>query len=84
MPLVILACRVMQSLMEPHLREQIIPTTYMDYGLHRTPKKMAGCPPGTNRCAWRALPDYYWLWVVRQWSRRSPGAAAYPNRSADG
>jgi hypothetical protein len=39
MPIVILACRVMQGLMESHLRSQTIPT-YMDYGLHRTPQKL--------------------------------------------
>ncbi|GAB4531314.1 MAG: DUF1638 domain-containing protein [Anaerolineae bacterium] len=40
-PVVILACRVMQSLIEPHLRDdEPIPTTYMDYGLHIWPEKM--------------------------------------------
>ncbi len=40
MPLVILACQVLQSLMEPHLPDAAIPATYMDYGLHRTPPLM--------------------------------------------
>ncbi len=40
MPLVILACKVLQSLMEPHLRDVKIPTTFMEYGFHRTPQLM--------------------------------------------
>lgn len=40
MPLVILACRVLQSLMEPYLREAAIPATFLEYGLHRTPSLM--------------------------------------------
>lgn len=40
MPLVILACRVLQSLIEPHLRDTAIPTTFMEYGFHRTPQLM--------------------------------------------
>jgi hypothetical protein len=41
-PVVILACQVMQSLIQPHLSDDgDIPTTYMDYGLHIRPEKMA-------------------------------------------
>ncbi len=40
MPLVILACRVLQSVMEPYLRESGLPATFMDYGFHRTPQLM--------------------------------------------
>ncbi len=40
MPLVILACRVLQSLMAPFVRETGTPATFMDYGLHRTPQLM--------------------------------------------
>jgi hypothetical protein len=40
MPLVILACKVLESLMEPQLRQVVIPATFMDYGLHRTPVLM--------------------------------------------
>jgi hypothetical protein len=39
-PVVILACQVMHSLIQPHLPNTQIPTTYMDYGLHTHPKKM--------------------------------------------
>jgi hypothetical protein len=39
-PLVVLACKVLQSLMEPHLRQAPVPATFMDYGLHRTPQLM--------------------------------------------
>jgi hypothetical protein len=38
---VILACQVMQSLIQPHLRDADVPTIYMDYGLHVRPRKMA-------------------------------------------
>jgi hypothetical protein len=37
---VILACQVMQSLIQPHLSETDVPVTYMDYGLHVRPEKM--------------------------------------------
>jgi hypothetical protein len=40
MPLVILACRIMQTLMEPHLREAPLPATFLEYGFHRTPQLM--------------------------------------------
>jgi hypothetical protein len=40
-PVVILACQVMQSLIQPHLRNGDIPVIYMDYGLHVRPQKMA-------------------------------------------
>lgn len=40
MPLVVLACRVLQSLMEPYLRQAAIPATFMEYGLHNTPQLM--------------------------------------------
>jgi len=39
-PLVILSCKVLQSLMEPYLRQAPVPATFMDYGLHRTPQLM--------------------------------------------
>jgi hypothetical protein len=40
-PVVILACQVMQSLIQPHLRNGEVPVIYMDYGLHVRPQKMA-------------------------------------------
>jgi len=41
-PVVILACQVMQSLIQPHMpKREDIPTIYMDYGLHVRPEKMA-------------------------------------------
>jgi hypothetical protein len=40
-PVVILACQVMQSLIQPHLRDGQVPVIYMDYGLHIRPQKMA-------------------------------------------
>lgn len=40
MPIVILACKVLQSLIEPHLPDAKMPATFMDYGLHRTPQLM--------------------------------------------
>ena len=40
-PVVILACQVMQSLIQPHLPDATLPATYMDYGLHIRPQKMA-------------------------------------------
>jgi hypothetical protein len=39
-PVVILACHVMQSLIQPHLPDADIPVTYLDYGLHIRPQKM--------------------------------------------
>lgn len=39
-PIVVLACQVMQSLIQPHLTHADYPTQYMDYGLHIQPKKM--------------------------------------------
>jgi hypothetical protein len=39
-PVIILACQVMQSLIQPHLPDGKIPTTYLDYGLHIRPDKM--------------------------------------------
>lgn len=40
MPIVVLACRVLQSLMEPYLRDAPVPATFMEYGFHRTPQLM--------------------------------------------
>jgi len=41
-PVVILACHVMQSLIQPHLaNDEDIPTIYMDYGLHVRPERMS-------------------------------------------
>jgi Protein of unknown function (DUF1638) len=40
MPIVILACKVLESLMEPHLRDAKLPATFMEYGFHRTPQLM--------------------------------------------
>jgi hypothetical protein len=40
MPLVIIACRVLQSLMEPRLKAAGTPATFMEYGFHRTPQLM--------------------------------------------
>lgn len=39
-PVVILACQVMQSLIQPHLPDGMVPVTYLDYGLHIRPEKM--------------------------------------------
>ena len=41
MPLLILACRVMQALMEPYLQASRVPATFLEYGFHRTPQLMA-------------------------------------------
>jgi hypothetical protein len=41
MPWVIIACRVLECLLVPHLRNGAISAIFMDYGLHRTPEKMA-------------------------------------------
>lgn len=41
MPLVIVACRVMQALMEPYLQAARLPATFLEYGFHRTPQLMA-------------------------------------------
>jgi hypothetical protein len=38
-PLVVVACRVLQSLIDPRLRDGVT-AVYMDYGLHRTPQLM--------------------------------------------
>jgi hypothetical protein len=46
MPLVILACRVLESLMEPYRREAGISALFMEYGLHRTPELMAAALQG--------------------------------------
>ena len=40
MPPIILACRVLQSLVESNLHGTALPSTFMDYGLHRTPQLM--------------------------------------------
>lgn len=40
MPVVILACKVLESLMEPHLRAAKMPAIFMEYGFHRTPQLM--------------------------------------------
>lgn len=39
-PFVVLACRVLETMLSPHARAQHIPASYIDYGYHRTPKKM--------------------------------------------
>jgi hypothetical protein len=39
-PIFILACQVMQSLIEPHSPKTDVPTQYMDYGLHVRPQNM--------------------------------------------
>jgi hypothetical protein len=40
MPLYILACRVLQSIMEPYLHDANVPATFMEYGFHRAPQLM--------------------------------------------
>jgi hypothetical protein len=40
MPLVIVACRVLQTLMEPYLQQRPAPATFLEYGFHRTPALM--------------------------------------------
>ena len=40
MALVVLACRVLQTLIEPYLRERPMPATFLEYGFHRTPLLM--------------------------------------------
>ncbi|OGN98672.1 MAG: hypothetical protein A2Z71_11255 [Chloroflexi bacterium RBG_13_50_21] len=40
MSLYILACRVLQSMIEPFLQDKSIPATFMEYGYHRTPELM--------------------------------------------
>jgi len=40
MTLYILACRVLQSMIEPYLQDKNIPVTFMEYGFHRTPELM--------------------------------------------
>ena len=40
MALVVLACRVLQTLIEPYLRERPMPATFLEYGFHRTPPLM--------------------------------------------
>ncbi|MBM4423772.1 MAG: DUF1638 domain-containing protein [Chloroflexi bacterium] len=40
MPLYILACRVLQTIMEPYLRAADTLATFMEYGFHRTPQLM--------------------------------------------
>ena len=40
MSVVILACKVLQSMMEPHLRDARMPAIFMEYGFHRTPQLM--------------------------------------------
>jgi len=40
-PIVILACRVLETLLEPHIRARALPATFFEYGYHRTPKKLA-------------------------------------------
>ncbi len=39
-PLVIVGCRVLQSLMEPFLQRTGTPAVFLEYGLHRTPQLM--------------------------------------------
>jgi hypothetical protein len=41
MKVVVLACAVMEDLIRPHLNDESIETTYMDFGLHEQPKRMA-------------------------------------------
>jgi hypothetical protein len=40
-PIVILACRVLETMLEPHIRARALPATFFEYGYHRTPKKLA-------------------------------------------
>lgn len=40
MPVVVLACKVLQTLIESQLSGAKIPTTFMEYGFHRTPQLM--------------------------------------------
>lgn len=40
MSLYVLACRVLQSMIEPYLQDKNIPVTFMEYGFHRTPDLM--------------------------------------------
>lgn len=39
-PVRIVACRVLQALMEPYLKDAPMPVTFLDYGYHRTPQLM--------------------------------------------
>jgi hypothetical protein len=41
MPFIILACRTLQSRIEPFIQNTSAPTVYMEYGLHRTPQLMS-------------------------------------------
>jgi len=40
-PIVILACRVLETMFEPYIRACTLPATFFEYGYHRTPKKLA-------------------------------------------
>ncbi|NIQ39270.1 MAG: DUF1638 domain-containing protein [Proteobacteria bacterium] len=41
LPIVVIACRVLQDMFEPLVSKDLhVKTQYMDYGLHRVPKKM--------------------------------------------
>lgn len=41
LPLVVIACRIFQGLLEKHLPpEQVAQTTYLDYGLHSVPRNL--------------------------------------------
>jgi hypothetical protein len=40
MPLVIVACRVLESVLKPLLAQRQLPATFLDYGFHRTPQLM--------------------------------------------
>jgi hypothetical protein len=45
-PRVIIACKVLQSLIEPCLAEKAISTVFVEYGLHRTPALMVAALQG--------------------------------------
>ena len=40
MPFILVACRVLQTMLEPYLREARASATFLEYGLHRTPVLM--------------------------------------------
>ncbi len=53
LPIVIIACRVLESLIEELLSDTRLRTIYMDYGLHRVPQRM----PTTLQAELDALPE---------------------------
>ena len=40
MPFILVACQVLQTMLEPYLREASVSAMFQDYGLHRTPELM--------------------------------------------